>query len=525
MIHHSHEICHDSIRAIDRAIETALGAIFYFLWYMVKFFVRTVLGIPKWYGLPKHKVTVEGPWLPEEVVAPFALPDTNNLLLAHICHVFPQVEDTIDGLDKVDTALAPTLTWPFTGCEHRQWGYDSDIGVYRYKTDNCNCIRPRTEIHEWCDQALQSLAQGDLDKTVAFYSRAVQVEPRNGTDARLQAGAFCNLGIFLSSHLTLGHSHTFMKDDHKAVLLFKVGAVALKSPYCMYFYGHALVHGQGGVKENFSLGIQYLSQAGVERVGEAFYELGKIYEGKIYEERRSRDFDCHSVKVDMTSEAAHFYYEARQAYTFKDDNSNLEHEPPMGAWRPSSVTVRSLLDTEGWHAMENSLSYALGQEFSWGIIGQAFLFTGAIQLAKTTENPTTENPSNEFESFLWMLRWMLPTLGIILALRSLSRSVETLFRIGNQRATLRDMVAEKMKAHGAILYASKNDLYYCVQGDNQTDRDAAWRKEVRSYKKHLIYMFHLVFFTNLTLRLTLVADTAFVIIWSFLLNDYVTYSD
>jgi hypothetical protein len=417
------------------------------------------------------------------------------MLLTNICHVEKDSCDKKDGLEKVRPGgnFSP---WPFIDCKHREWGYDETNRLHRYKNNTCVC-KPISKIHNCHDQALLRLSIDQLDEAAAWYSQAVQLTPENDCDARLQATAFCNLGIFLSSHLTVKKKYTFMKNDRKAVLLFKVGALALKSPQCMYFYGHALAHGQGGVKNDLTQSIHYLNQAGVERVGEAFYELGKIHEELGTSSNQQ-------VNVNMISTAEEFFDAALRAYTFKDQNGNDHHQPPSGAWMPWGVTIRSLLDTEALDTLESSISSALGQRFSWGVAGQAFLFGGAISLTKDGTNGLKNEPK-------YFFLWMLPTLGTILALRSISDTMETLLRGNNQRRAVYRMVRKKLMAYGAILDAAINDTNYRNNGFE------AWDEEREAFKNYLFGIAGVFFFVESTLRLTLAADVAFLAAWSILL--------
>lgn len=376
-------------------------------------------------------------------------------------------------------------------------------------------------MHDYYDQATLCIDSGNLDDAVLWYSRAVQCTPTNDCEARLLSIACCNLGIFLSSHLHLQAGHRFTKDDNKAVLLFKVGAVSLKSPSCMYFYGHALAHGQGGVKENgLARSIHYLNQAGKERVGEAFYELGKIYE-----ERGCSDGAGHSVNLDKISAAEEFYEAAKETYTFRhadveDRNRRIImcHTPPRGAWTPSCVTIRSLLHTEGWDALENAVSYGIAQRFSWAVAGQAFLFTGAVALFRGDgEIPVDTMP------FLLIL----PILGVILAVYSFSETLASFSRMGTQRRAVIKMVLKKLEAHGVILEASINDPYYNIMHDYpdkdrtwedvRADRFLAWENERRLFKDYLHQVSFLLFITRLTLHLAYLADFAFFSSWVVLL--------
>jgi TPR repeat protein len=474
----------------------------------------------------------------EEVELEKTVPN-DALLLARICHLEKaSVEkDKEDGLEKVIPACVdlidclgedegwmevigagPFSAWPFPGCTYKDWKYDEDARLYRCHDATIPCDCSNSTIHTCCGQAALRIEARNLDDAVALYSRAVQVTPRNDCEARLQAIAFCNLGIFLSSHLKVKSEHKFMKDDNIAVLLFKVGAVALKSPYSMYFYGHALIHGQGGVKkdEDHARSIHYLNEAGKERVGEAFYELGKIYE-----ERGTGDGAGHSVNVDMISAAEGFYDAAERAYTFEyrdgsaRDNFIKRHTPPPGAWTPSSATVRSLLHTEGWDALETSLSCDLGQRCSWAVAGQAFLFAGAITLTKDG----TDKVSEEAEPFLWIL----PTLGIILALHSLLETVEAFSRIREQRLAVIKMVGKKLMAHGAILDASINDPYYSIQ-EAKRDRFEAWEKERAAFGAYVHRNYFLLFVSSLTVRLAIIADVTFIIAWASLAHIWPTHT-
>jgi tetratricopeptide (TPR) repeat protein len=260
-------------------------------------------------------------FLPNRRLVPVDL--TNSImLLSNICHVEHDECDEEDGLEKV---IASSSAWPFATCKHRDWGYDPTFGLRHYRDDEVHCDCPGDNImHMCCDQALLRIARGQLDESVAWYSKAVQITPLNDCEARLQATAFCSLGIFLSSHLKQNLPHKFMKNDSKAVLLFKVGAIALKSPYCMYFYRHALAHGQGGVKENRARSIHYLNLAGAERVGEAFYELGKIHE-----EMGTSNGASGSVAFNMISAAEEFFDAAREAYTFEADTTEAPPAPQV----------------------------------------------------------------------------------------------------------------------------------------------------------------------------------------------------
>jgi tetratricopeptide (TPR) repeat protein len=296
-----------------------------------------------WKMLPDKRIrndprTKEPEWRPDNGDIPAEPLGDVFVRLTNICHVQKDTCDEKDGLEKVKRKFRVS-PWPFKNCKHREWGYDKSFDLYRcFKNDmGCGCDKPFSEIHEYHDRAILCIARGELDEAVAYFSRVVQLEPKEETDTRLQAIAFCNLGIFLSSHLNEKRPNKFMKNDAKAVLLFKVGAVALKCPRCMYFYGHALAYGQGGVTQDLAQSIHYLSQAGQERVDEAFYELGKLHEALGTGTGGSQ-----SLNVNMISVAEEFYDAALKAYTytFEDKSQNQKtHQPPRGAWTPRIVTI------------------------------------------------------------------------------------------------------------------------------------------------------------------------------------------
>jgi hypothetical protein len=465
------------------------------------------------------------------------------MLLPNICHVEHNTCDEEDGLEKV---IASSSVWPFATCNHRKWGYDQKVGLYRYRNDEVRCDCPaNNKMHCYCDHALFRIAQGKLDEAVVWYSRAVQITPQNDCEARLQATAFCSLGIFLSSHLQQKLPHKFMKNDSKAVLLFKVGAIALKSPYCMYFYGRALAHGQGGVKENRARSMHYLNLAGAQRVGEAFFELGKIHE-----EIGTSNGASGSVNFNIISVAAQFYKAAQEAYTFEADTTEapsaphvpptgeaetfdhgdcrdadydaegqrlnpptvdphprrVSHVPPPGAWMPWWATIQSLLYTEGLDTLESSHSSALGQTFSWGIASQAFLIGGSLVLADTSQSS-----EDGFETW----RWAIPILGMYISVHSLVAGIIVARRSNKQQSAVYTMLAKKSEAYRAILYASINDSNY---KDNSSNDD--WKAEKRKFQRYLRSTNYMVQLTLGTVCYTVFVNVLFLIAWySVLISD------
>ena len=99
----------------------------------------------------------------------------------------------------------------------------------------------------------------------------------------LQAFSYVYLGMMLVG-IGVPANECFEKNDWEAVKYFKKAAVEYKLPAGLYFYGRSLVRGTGGIKRNIPFGITLLHQAGAMRIGEAFFELGWLYEGGMGED-------------------------------------------------------------------------------------------------------------------------------------------------------------------------------------------------------------------------------------------------
>jgi tetratricopeptide (TPR) repeat protein len=366
----------------------------------------------------------------------------DDILLDNIQHVRHGCFDEADGLEET-IPVDDKYVWPFSSCNSSGWVFDEQFHVYRYCDEYSDlCALQETEIHKFYVQARMRMERGDIDEAVAWYSRIVQVAPENDKDFLLQSTAFTSLGELLSSNSRVASQHRFMKNDCKAALLFKVGAVVFKNPHAMYCYGLALNNGQGGVKKCRSKSIHLLNAAGAQHIGEAYYALGSIYEA-------TATSNAENTRLELISLASRFYSSASQAYTFKYSETGrnndgtctrVTHVPPPGACcTPSIASIASLPLTEGWQPTH--LRDTLAVRLFWSLAGQAFLFSAASSLVSSTF----------IGSAYQALVVIIPTLGVILSLHGLMQATEAIVRARQPWNRIRKMTNEKINAYGCTL--------------------------------------------------------------------------
>jgi hypothetical protein len=230
----------------------------------------------------------------------------------------------------------------------------------------------------------------------------------------------------------------FMKNERKAVCLFKEGAIKYDVPYCKYFYGHALIYGTGGVKKNVPKGMSLLHAAAEAYVGEAFFELGAIYENGLS--------DSDGVQQDISA-AKQFYDAASQVYTYatKDRQGVWSYTTNVrqGGWSPEIFMVRGFLKTSGWHTDERLRSIDAGNRLNWALAGQAFLFGGAAALSSVVQ------PDHNAALLV-----LIPVLGLISAVFSFWQLLEAILRNGLERTRMTGMLCAKLRAYKTILDAA-----------------------------------------------------------------------
>lgn len=345
---------------------------------------------------------------------------------------------------------------------------------------------------------------GELDKAVAEYRMAMEEDPKGPDDHMLQAFTCLDLGLLLSTRPCLCPSQcphqqrhltrdNFMKNEREAAQLFKKGAIAYQLPTCIYLYGHVLVYGTGGVKKNIARGIALLNEAGSQCIGQSFFELGSIYE-------QGANDGTYMVNVDLSA-ASDYYRSAEQAYTFPEGRER--------AWVPKIETVQRFLRSEGWHNMERASSAALGERLYWAITGQAFLFAAAASLAQSIR-PDHYAP----------LLVLLPLIGMVLAVFSLSQIHEAILRNKKRREQIDSMLQAKMAAYKAILEASEVDLLFLKKGEGhplQADRDkrrlVTLTDEKDKFEKHETRIEHLMRLRHCSERALCVVSLSFFAVW------------
>jgi len=409
---------------------------------------------------------------------------TNALLKEMIA---PKVKGT-DGID--DDGLPKVVTdhkicWPFKNCMHKGWHLHTVRRIMAYGTGlNSDCCKEqhRTAIHSKYLEAYGQLLIGTpetLKSALEIYRFVLDIEISNvsifstETDTFLRSIAMTNVGILLSvSNLSLQQTqpttHTnsclygyipylwmkfpkllkvsplsinakHMRGEREAVLYFKIGALGYKIPFCKYLYGHALIHGTGGIKKNIPKGMGLLHDAANElHIAEAFFELGSIYE--------------RGLMGNFNECIAKDYAMAREFYEASFQASKENQGDAFGCvWVPEIGMINRLLRIDNIHLEEDALQNLAGMHYSWIILGHSFLFATAATLA---------SGSQPFHYSL--LLFFIPLLGILLAYYSYLDSYFALGVISRNQEDVDLMVQRKFHAYTLILeqaqhHGSKDD--------------------------------------------------------------------
>jgi hypothetical protein len=252
--------------------------------------------------------------------------------------------------------------------------------------------------------------------------------------------------------------------------------------------------------------IQLLNAAGAQRIGEAYYALGSMYEA-------TATSNAENTRLELISLASRFYSSASQAYTFKypetgrnndETRARVTHVPPPGACcTPRIASIASLPLTEGWQSSQ--LGNTLAVRLFWGMAGQAFLFSAASSLVSSTFISSTYQA----------LVVIIPTLGVILALHGLMHVTEVIVRARQPWNQFREMANEKINAYGCILEAAVNDPCY-----PETKRAMAWEK-LRAYlQKHSVKVTLVDFLMTWDVRTSWITQMLFLLSWSVLISSW-----
>lgn len=342
--------------------------------------------------------------------------------------------------DADDETIGAIHIWPFTECHHEDWGYN-EAGRHWCRRDpeyhDAECCKHESVLHKCYNLAvgLLKLQYVDIedqrdceDLAVSLLRIASGEPPKTATDCMFHAFALDWLGIMLATR-------DKWKNEHEAVELFKLCSEIYKYPGAFYHYGHALIHGTGGVKKDIPEGIAMLNQAGARRIAEAYFILGSVYETGISD-----------ALTPNIPKARDYYRAAAEVYT---EQRKFEYDvAALKDWSPDFYELESMLPTESWHTLENETSSLLGERFNWCLVGQAFLFSAAASLTNV----------EEFYHFLPLL-WLLPILGMLIAFFSIFHVVELTARYRRTRDPVHDMHNAKIGAYQAILDAAKKNHY------------------------------------------------------------------
>lgn len=110
-------------------------------------------------------------------------------------------------------------------------------------------------------------------------------------------------------------------------------------------------------------GLAHLHEVGTARIGEAFYEIGRICELKQYQkfERSRRYFEAASEAYKFTLE--------------KNENDFLS----------CASAIVSPPKTEGWTIQQDESVSRIGDVYVWAVVGQTFLIGAAAALSTETQ--------------------------------------------------------------------------------------------------------------------------------------------
>lgn len=372
--------------------------------------------------------------------------------------------------------------WPFKSCIHDGWHFDGM--VWRYddnKQNQADCCTHPTKIHQLYWEARGLYCELKWTEALPKFREIIKLEAKTNDDYMFKGRAYGHLGSILGPfyqfdidadkilnlqprgwswlsgtpqeasplpNLPLSHKirktlspdvlnsiqlylevrRNIPQNDWESIDCYRREALDYKHPGSTYIYAMALVYGTGGVKRNIVEGIKLLNQAGAERIGEAFFELGTIYEQGVGDGRP----DMIEKDIQM---AQSYYMAAWQVYKLGGSN---------GIWVPEIGAIQRLLPSEIWHVSEDSVSALLGERFAWSVIGQAFLFGAAATYGSTAQ-----------PDHYPLLLLAIPILGMLLAALSYIVAREAVTHIERQRhnANIDAMRDAKIIAYKAIVDA------------------------------------------------------------------------
>lgn len=388
-----------------------------------------------------------------------------------------------DGLPKVkvNTHTFPNfVAWPFDGSHHRGWHPDPErrnIWAYVINEKHPCCDPPKTDIHRLFQDAnieKSKYTDSALDLALRLFQEAMD-KPVSARfiheDNMLRSFSMTNVGILLAVrippkaqtytptrkcfqyffHFSLSllclllpgamplpppglpppasvlNRDNYIRSEREAVLLFKIGALGYKLPQCKYLYGHALIHGTGGIKKDIPKGMAFLHDAGSVLIAEALFELGSIYERGCMENLKEGITKDYAMALD-------FYEAARQAST--DTDQKLREN----AWTPQILLTKRLLRIDNIHLQEDTVQNAAGLQFAWTILGHSFLFSATASLASTVQ-------PNHYAPLLILI----PILGILLAGYSIDHTFDTYRFMQRNQELVQGMLCSKYAAYKAII--------------------------------------------------------------------------
>lgn len=285
---------------------------------------------------------------------------------------------------------------------------------------------------------------GYLDSAIPHFRDATNasvpdIHSNNDIDRRdrlLKGRSWGHLGSIYgrSSHPFKKKTESPMLNLWESIRCYGEEATIFNYPGSMYIYGMALVYGTGGVTRNIAEGIEYLNKAGAERIGEAYLELGSIYEHGI-------GLCPTGIERDVAV-AKDYYEEAFRVYNLKENWRN-------DGWIPEIWGVQGLLFSEAWHISMRAFGDVLGERFNWNVAGQAFLFSAG------TSYLIHESSTNS-GSTLW--GFWIPCIGIYVQVFYAILLLGDIYSMSYELRKVEDMHDAKMAAYKAIVDAVKQLL-------------------------------------------------------------------
>ena len=387
-----------------------------------------------------------------------------------------------DGLEKVQPG---TTVWPFAEAKHRGWDYSRERKLGTYNVAVGTILQQQQQQNptsenipdRWLGAWIHEL-NGELWEASEAYCKLIEeTNPDSADDFMLYALSHRNLGLLVAGYgqQPVGRvpfwrllfpmeraddvpkNAAFMEDTRNAVLYFKKGAIKFQLPECKYLYGMALVEGTGGIKRDIAQGVAFLHEAGANRIGEALFELGWIYE---------RGIGSGQNGIEKSISAAIRYYKAAgTAYNFLEDSK----ENDKVWWLPQIKVVKAFLKIDPWFVVDGGLGGGAVAHFSWSLAGQAFLFGAAATLSGR----------NDLDHYAPLLL-LLPLIGLTMALISFSILTEEMLKAHECSSDLWTMLELKVDAYCRIIKAADRHLEVSNLRPVATDSEKKWEKLISS---------------------------------------------